>query len=146
MNKKKRKNAAKRRRQSAVIFMLFGLLMFFAVRGLIGLITGEGIPQESSSQTVQSSETASSQPEESSQLTEADTKPEKNEYTILVNLANPLTEDYQVETREIICNGQPTGKQFDVRVIDKLEKMLDDAAAAGYCRWHRCFLPTRSAS
>jgi len=120
---------AKRKRSKNTAQKLFlvalAVLTVFSLRGRFMLITGAGVQEQPPIQQRESSQPPAPTPT-------PDARPAKNEYTLLVNRANPLTEDYQVETREIICNGQPTGKQFDVRVIDKLEKMLDDAAQAGY--------------
>ncbi len=102
----------------------FGLLIIFAIRGFIGLVTGRGtddIP-ESSSQVAETTPSPSPTPY----------KPAKNEYTTLVNRANPLTEDFDVETRKVTYNGRTVDKLFDVRAADKLEAMLNDAKAAGY--------------
>ncbi|MBQ8604523.1 MAG: M15 family metallopeptidase [Oscillospiraceae bacterium] len=104
----------------------FRVLTVFSIRGRFMLITGAGIPDmPSSSQPRRSSGTV--QPEAPQPQ-----KPAKNEYTLLVNRANPLTSDHVVETRSVTYNGQDSGKLFDVRVADKLEAMLNDAAAAGY--------------
>lgn len=55
-------------------------------------------------------------------------KPEKSWSTILVNSQSLMPDDYAVEVRTI----KGSEKQFDVRAADALEKMLDDARAAGY--------------
>lgn len=55
-------------------------------------------------------------------------KPAKNEFTTLVNINNPLQDNFDVTTRKI----KNTEKLFDVRAADQLEAMLSDAANAGY--------------
>lgn len=122
----KRRKRRKKHKASPLVLVLLVLLVIFAVRGLIGLITGAGIPQaDSSSQSTQSSSQAS----QSSEIQPV--KPAENEYTTLVNRANPLTEDFAVETRKVSYNGSESEKLFDVRVADRLEAMLNDAKAAG---------------
>lgn len=55
-------------------------------------------------------------------------RPEPNEYCTLVNANNPLKDDFKVKTATV----KGTQKAFDNRVVHYLERMLDDAAAAGY--------------
>ena len=126
-NRQTRSSIRRRQKRNRIIFILmFLLITVFAVNGLIGLITGAGIEESSSVEQT-------SQPEETPRPTPTPKQiPQPNDYTLLVNRENPLTEDYAVQTREIICNGQKTGKQFDVRAIDNLEEMLTAAADAGY--------------
>ena len=139
-NKRSKGNVKKRtsRRNSRPVFaLLFAILAVFALRGRVGLIRGDGIPRspdylQSSPDPQPSPDNQRPRPSPSGTDSPQNDIPQPNEYCTLVNRKNPLTEDFQVETREIICNGTSTGKNFDVRVIDKLEKMLSDAAAAGY--------------
>lgn len=119
--KGKKKNTGR-----TVLLAALAVLTIFSLRGRFMLITGAGVPEEPSSQPEAPVVAPTPTPRPTPSI------PQPNEYCTLVNLANPLGDDYDVETREIINNGAGTGKQFDVRVIDKLEQMLADAAAAGY--------------
>lgn len=124
--KRRKKRLMIKRIKATAVLMLGILLVVFAVKGLIGLITGAGV--ESSSQPWSSTEstiTPSPTPEQP-QI------PQPNDYTLLVNRENPLSEDYGVETRNIVNNGVKTDYQFDVRAIDQLEAMLTAAAEAGH--------------
>ncbi len=118
---KKRKN-----KSNGAVIVAFALLAVFALRGLIGLIKGQGAddmqPQPTATPFVEVTPTPRPTPY----------KPEKNDFTTLVNLQNPLNEDYDVQTRKVTYNGQTVDKLFDVRAADKLEAMLNDAKAAGY--------------
>ena len=130
-NRQTRSRRRRRQKRNRIIFiLLFSLITFFAVNGLIGLIKGDGVNTPDPTPTPHESIAPTPTPKQI---------PQPNDYTLLVNRVNPLTEDYAVETREIVCNGQKTGKQFDVRAIDKLEAMLTAAADAG------CPLIVRSA-
>ena len=122
------KRKKKRSGVSRLALVAVAVLAVFSIRGRIMLMTGTGVEEAPPVETVTPA------PETTPQPTPEPTPavPQPNDFTLLVNLANPLNGDYRVQTREIICNGAATGKQFDVRVIDKLEKMLSDAAAAGY--------------
>lgn len=55
-------------------------------------------------------------------------KPEANEFCTLVNADNALDKNYKVNTTTI----KGTQKMFDTRAASALEKMLEDASAAGY--------------
>ncbi len=59
---------------------------------------------------------------------EEDNIPQPNEFSILVDVNNPLPSDFAPDVREIL----DTGKLFDTRAADDLERLLNDAAAAGY--------------
>lgn len=123
--KRRKKRLMKKRIKATTILILGILLAVFAVKGLIGLITGEGV--EASSQP-QSSTEATNTP----RLTpEPPQIPQPNDYTLLVNRENPLSEDYDVETRKVVNNGVTTDYMFDARVADRLEAMLAAAAADG---------------
>ncbi len=115
----------KRNIQRIVFILLLTVIMVFAVNGLTGLLTGRGV--ENTSSDVETSDT---QPAPTSEP--APSIPQPNDFTLLVNRENPLSEDYSVETRGIVNNGVQTDYQFDVRAIDSLEAMLKDAADAGY--------------
>lgn len=121
---RRRKRLKQRKRQRIIFAVLFLVLTVFAVRGLIGLLTGEGVEPQPSEPTPQP--TAEVTPQPTPQI------PQPNEYSTLVNAENPLTEDYSVETRKIVNNGVTTDYMFDVRAIEHLEAMLKDAADAGY--------------
>lgn len=119
--RKKRKRQIMRNRliRLAVLIVAIGLLVwriFFAGKK----------EDDSGSESRSSSSVSSDTVPRSSALPD---KPRETEYTVLVNSRHPLTEDYQVDTREIPGT---EGKLFDARVIDKLERMLDDARRAGY--------------
>lgn len=131
-SEKERKH--RRRKTLPAVYIFLAVLGFFALRGRIGLIRGEGIPPSPPQQEQSPAPQPTAAPGTSPQPAETPrpARPRPNEYCTLVNRANPLEGDFQVQTREIICNGAKTGKEFDVRVIDKLEKMLSDAADAGY--------------
>lgn len=123
-NRQTKSRIRRRQKRNRVVFiLLFSILTILAANGLVGLVTGAGVvPAEPTPEPVPTVEpTPTPNP-----------MPQPNDFTLLVNRENPLSEDYDVETREIINNGEKTGKQFDIRVIDKLESMLKDAADAGY--------------
>ena len=128
MSNKQIRNSRRRRKrnmQRIVFILLFAFLVILATNGLMGLITGKGVEESSSTAQNSQSEVAPT-PEPTPSI------PQPNDFTLLVNRANPLSENYDVETRGIVNNGVQTDYQFDVRVIDKLEAMLKDAADAGY--------------
>ena len=128
MSNKQIRNSRRRRKrnmQRIVFILLFAFLMILATNGLMGLITGKGV-EESSSAPQNSQVEVVPTPEPTPTI------PQPNDFTLLVNRANPLSENYDVETRGIVNNGVQTDYQFDVRVIDNLEAMLKDAADAGY--------------
>lgn len=121
------KRRRKQKRQRMIFAVLFLLLTVFAVKGLIGLVTGAGVTTDGSSQIIDS------QPQETPQPTPTPKPvPQPNDFTLLVNRDNPLSDDYQVETRNIVNNGVTTDFKFDVRAVENLEAMLKDAAAAGH--------------
>ena len=125
---RRKKHLRQKRIKSTIILLGFIILLILAVNGLIGLITGRGVESPSSSQ-VQSSGTDS----QSDIVSEPEiTAPQPNEYTTLVNVENPLTDDFEVETRQVTYNGSTVDKLFDVRAADQLEAMLNDAKSAGY--------------
>lgn len=123
---KARKRRKKHSAQKVIITVCMALLLILAGNGLVGLITGAGVSTPSSD-IADSSEI---QPTPTPQPTPA--IPQPNDFTVLVNRNNPLSENYDVETRGIVNNGVQTDYQFDVRAIDHLEAMLKDAASAGY--------------
>lgn len=120
--RKQRKN-----RISRLVIIALLVLTVFSVRGRFMLITGAGVPESPSSQQI-------SEPTPRPDPTPLPTPqiPQPTEFCTLVNAANPLTEDYRVETRRIVNNGTTTDFMFDVRVADRLEAMLQAAADAGY--------------
>ncbi len=118
--RKRRKNTAQK-----LLLVALAVLTVFSIRGRFMLITGAGIPQTPPGRTAENSQPPAPTPT-------PDNRPAKNEYTLLVNRANPLTEDHTVETRSVNYNGQDSGKLFDVRAAGKIEAMLNDAAAAGH--------------
>ena len=123
----RRRKHRKQKRQRMIFAVLFLLLTVFAVKGLIGLVTGAGLTTDSSSRIIDS------QPQETPLPTPTPNPiPQPNDYTLLVNRANPLADDYDVETRKIVNNGVTTDFMFDVRAVENLEAMLKDAAAAGH--------------
>ena len=110
-----------------VFILLFTLLVMFAINGLTGLLTGRGVqPQPPAVENSQPETTPEPTPEPTPAI------PQPNDFTVLVNRENPLSEDYEVETRSVVNNGVKTDYQFDVRAIEHLEAMLKDAADAGY--------------
>lgn len=120
--RKKRKRQIMRNRIIAAVVV--AVIVFLAGRRIlkaVGAKPGSGSDEQSSSQPPISSQDISQPPENKG--------PEKTEFTVLVNSAHPLTEDYKVSTVEIPGT---SGKLFDERVIDKLTRMLDDARQAGY--------------
>ncbi len=125
-NRNKTVHKKRKKKSNGFAIIAFAVLTFFAVRGMAGLLkdTFEKQPRVTPTPqiTIQPTATPRSAP----------IKPEKNEYTTLVNRANPLTDDFDVETRKVTYNGQTVEKYFDVRVADKLEAMLNDAAKRGY--------------
>ena len=128
MSNKQIRNSRRRRKrnmQRVVFILLFAFLVILATNGLMGLITGRGVEENSSAPQNSQVEVVPT-PEPTPSI------PQPNDFTLLVNRANPLNENYDVETRGIVNNGVQTDYQFDVRVIDKLEAMLKDAADAGY--------------
>ena len=136
MDKKQLERRKKRRRQkqirSTIILIIFILIVVFAVKGLIGLIRGDGTEPSSNSQSYSSEINQNSSSDISSNINEnsepVKNVPAPNEFCTLVNPHNKLDSDFEVETREI----KGTGKLFDVKAADSLEAMLNDAAAAGY--------------
>ena len=128
MSDRQKRLSRKRRKQKirrVVFILLFSVIMILATNGLVGLITGAGVEESSSHSEISSVETTPTP-------TPTPSIPQPNEYTLLVNRANPLGEDYDVETRAVVNNGTKTDYQFDVRAVEKLEAMLKDAADAGY--------------
>lgn len=123
--KRRKKRLMKKRIKATAMLVLFVLVFVFAVKGLIGLVTGRGVessqPQSSPYPVVTPRPTPEIPP-----------VPQPNEYTVLVNTENPLTDDFDVQTRKVTYNGSEVEKLFDVRVADRLEAMLNDAKAAGY--------------
>ena len=129
--RKKRRRVMRNRILLCVVLFLIG---FFAASRIMKSMGKKGDSRNSDSsssqsrissqQDISSLESESSQPEDPGPV-----KPEKTEYTVLVNQWHPLTDDYKVTTREIPGTG---GKLFDVRVMDKLTRMLNDAKRAGY--------------
>lgn len=125
-NKRRKKRLRAKRIKASAVLIAFAVLIFFAVKGLVGLVTGEGV------------ESRSSLPESVPQIIGESSsvimpaKPEKNRFTVLVNRENPLAEDYSVQTRKVVYNGSESDKLFDVRAAESLEAMLNDAKAAGY--------------
>ena len=119
-NAKRRKKRLfyKRLRRLAVIAVL-AVVLTLAVKAVVGK------NDDSFSSYLPSSQSSSMAPSSSAV---SDNKPDKGEFATLVNVHHPLEEDFDVTTREI----KGTGKLFDVRAADRLEKMLDDAARAGY--------------
>ena len=127
-NRQTRSKKRRQQKRNRIIFtLLFTALTVFAVNGLMGLITGRGVKTEGSSQIVES------QPQETPLPTPTPNPiPQPNDFTLLVNRENPLSDDYQVETRNIVNNGVTTDFKFDVRAVEHLEDMLKDAADAGH--------------
>ena len=127
-NRQTRSRKRRQQKRNSIIFtLLFTALTVFAVNGLMGLITGRGVKTEGSSQIVES------QPQETPLPTPTPNPiPQPNDFTLLVNRENPLSDDYQVETRNIVNNGVTTDFKFDVRAVEHLEAMLKDAADAGH--------------
>lgn len=117
----RRRKRRRQKRQKILFAVLFILLAAFAAKGLIGLLTGAGVtpPEPTPTPTMQPIPTPNP-------------VPQPNDFTLLVNRANPLSEDYQVQTRKIVNNGVTTDYMFDVRAVEHLEAMLKDAADAGY--------------
>ncbi len=127
-NRNTRSRKRRQQKRNRIIFtLLFTALTVFAVNGLMGLITGSGVETEGSSQIVESQPTETPEPTPT-----PDPIPQPNEFCTLVNAENPLTEDYQVETRSIVNNGVTTDYKFDVRAVEHLEAMLKAAADAGH--------------
>ena len=132
MSNKQIRNSRRRRKrniQRIIFILLFAVLVVFATNGLTGLLTGRGV--EGGSSQVENSDVQPT-PEPAPTPEPTPTIPQPNDYTELVNRANPLSENYDVKTRGIVNNGVQTDYQFDVRVIEHLEAMLKDAADAGY--------------
>ncbi|MBQ6850016.1 MAG: M15 family metallopeptidase [Oscillospiraceae bacterium] len=127
-NRQTRSRKRRQQKRNRIIFtLLFTALTVFAVNGLMGLITGRGVKTEGNSQIV------GSQPQETPLPTPTPNPiPQPNDFTLLVNRENPLSDDYQVETRNIVNNGVTTDFKFDVRAVEHLEAMLKDAADAGH--------------
>ena len=138
MDKKQLERRKKRRRQkqirSTIILIVFILIVVFAVKGLIGLISGKGVDSSSDDKSGSSQITditsSDSNGSNSNSISSEPVKnvPTPNEFCTLVNPHNKLDSDFEVETREI----KGTGKLFDIKAADSLEAMLNDAAAAGY--------------
>ena len=131
---RKRRHRKVMRNRFLLCAAIFIIAFLVATTLLKGCSKDEPLPPDSSSQADISSQTDISSQEDISSVpddvsSENDNKPEKTEFTVLVNVWHPLTEDYKVETAEIPGTG---GKLFDVRVIDKLQAMLNDAKRAGY--------------
>ena len=121
------KRRRKRNMQRIVFILLLSVLLVLATNGLTGLITGKGVEESSSvAQVIEPEVTPEPTPEPTPSI------PQPNDFTVLVNRANPLASDYDVETRGIVNNGTPTDYQFDVRAIEHLEAMLKAAADAGH--------------
>lgn len=123
--KRRKKRLMKKRIKATAMLILCILLVVFAARGLIGLVTGRGVessqPQSSPAPVVTPRPTP-----------EMPRIPQPNDYTLLVNRKNPLGEDYDVQTRNIVNNGVKTDYMFDVRAVEHLEAMLQAAADAGH--------------
>lgn len=119
----------KRRKTTAqkLAVVALAVLTVFSIRGRIMLITGAGIPD-----TPPLQQPAESRPEATPTPRPTPQVPRPTEYCTLVNAANPLTDDYRVETRKIVNNGVTTDFMFDVRTVEHLEAMLKDAAGAGH--------------
>ena len=119
-NAKRRKKRLfyKRLRRLAVIAVL-AVVLVLAVKAVVGK------KDDSSSSYIPSSQSSSMAPSSSAA---SDNKPDKGEFATLVNVHHPLEEVFDVTTREI----KGTGQLCDVRAADRLEKMLADAARAGY--------------
>lgn len=148
MDKRKKQELRKKRRRqkqirSFTLLILFLLILIFAVKGLIGLIKGDGVDDSSSKPNSQSIESISNSNSSSSvnnsnnvtsdinsdkNTSSSANKPAPNEFCTLVNPKNKLDGDFEVETRKI----SGTEKLFDVRAADSLEAMLNDARDAGY--------------
>lgn len=127
MSKQTYRNKSRKSKKSPVLIIALLVLGFFALKGAAGLIMGTGIPPAPQRQTTPRPEiTPEPTPEPQKQI------PQPNEYCTLVNRKNPLTADFQVETRRIVNNGTATDYMFDVRVADRLEAMLKAAVDAGY--------------
>lgn len=117
---RRRKRLMKKRIRAFGLLAVFTIVIIFAVKGIAGMMSKE---EDSSSPTT----SQSAVPVPSSSAPDPQ-KPPKTEFTLLVNSTHPLTEDHRVETVTI----KGTEKLFDVRAVEYIEKMLDDAAAAGY--------------
>lgn len=146
--KRRKKQLLIKRIKASLVLIICVVIVFFAIRGLISLITGKNsdkLLQNSSSEISSSSFIGSSvenptsqsvngaasdvpKPDNSDTTSEIGTKPAQNEFTTLVNVHNALTSDFDVTTRKVAG----TDKLFDVRAADALEKMLSDAGKAGY--------------
>lgn len=144
--KRRKKRLLMKRIRATLLLLLCLAVVFFAVKGLISLISGKNTPSTPSSGSHTVSQTVSdvsseineaSQPAQqagtTSDFTQAPSqavsdKPDKNEFTTLVNTEHPLTADFDVTTRKVAN----TEKLFDVRAADSLEAMLSDAAKQGY--------------
>ena len=124
-NAKRRKKRLfyKRLRLLALIAVL-AVVLSLAVKAVVANKDDSSSSSSYSSASVQSSQNSTAP----SSSAEIDNKPDKGEFATLVNVHHPLEDDFDVTTREI----KGTGRLFDVRAADRLEKMLDDAARAGY--------------
>ncbi len=152
MSEEKRRRLIKKKKQKKFISSLIGTILAIGV--LVGamylttnLVSGDkqGIstssqttPEEVNSHQAQASsketqeESMENQESEAEVLTPEETvskeKPEPGDFGRLVDVNNPLPSDFAPEVSEV----GSTGKLFDSRAVEDLERMLSDAAAAGY--------------
>ncbi len=147
ISEEKRKILAKKRKRKKMFYSIVGTILALAILASAVLLTVELVSgdknqtgdeiisqdtsQETSSQTLDNEEIVNSKTEE---LTPQETQvpvndiPPEGDFGMLVSVSNPLPSDYVPEVRAI----EGTDKLFDVRAADDLERMLSDAAAAGY--------------
>lgn len=129
VNKKRKKRLLYKRLRAGLILTIVTVILILAVKGAVNLIFTNDMSSSQSGQSQSDVKINSSYGEENSNLlSNQSAKPPKTEFTTLVNARHPLTEDYAVETRTI----KGTQKLFDVRAVENIEQMLDDAAAAGF--------------